>query len=462
MTGGCGPPGWRAGDGSVVPDCGESLWVAQALDAAATGPDVLLVIVDTLRPDHVTAERTPRLHAHARGAWHPEQVWSPSPWTQPAVAALFTGRPPWAIGPQAARSLPPQAGTWMSALAGTERWMVGTNPFVSDKRGFHQGFDRFAMADDDSGAVARALAWLAEPRERPLLLVVHLIGPHLPYAPAVPPPGDGVRVGDAFDDLDGIASYGAQDQARIAALYAADVAEVDARVGVLLDAMAPGSITAVVSDHGEELFEHGGFEHGHALWPEVVRVHAAVLVPGQRPERPAGPVRLQDVGQRLALAAGVAPDPRWTPMTDVVRLGYPSDRRTPIHTDGLVAPEGVILRGPTPFVSGDEAALRARLAAIDRLGWRGERTEQTWCDVAVTAGEALRLPAGTTWQDTAPPNTWGLASWDQGTLVVAPVRTGVWRLSGVDGDNCQRERPETPRPYDTLETEGLRALGYVD
>ncbi len=462
VAGGCGPEGWRSGPAEHRPDCAEPLWVAPVWTVPDGPPDVLLVIVDTLRVDHVTPERTPRLVAHAGQAWWPESAWSPAPWTQPAVAALFSGRPPWALFPEAARALPDAVVTWIEQLDTHRRWLVGTNPFVTDKRGFHQGFDRFSMAADDREAVATARAWWAEAQGGPRLLVVHLIGPHLPYAPEEPPPGEGERVGDAFDDLDGAATVGARDRQRIADLYAADVAEVDQRVGELLDLVGPEAITAVVSDHGEELWDHGGFEHGHALWPEVVQVHAAVRVPGVAPLRPSEPLRLQDIGQHLALAAGLPRDPAWSPPTEVVRLGYPSTRRPAVHTDGLVAPEGVLLRGSARHVEGDEAALLARLARADALRWRGERQEQRWCAVAVTAGTVLSLPAAVSWREDEPPTAWGPARRAGAQLIVEPVRSGSWRLSGIEGTDCRTERLETLRPLDSLERQGLRALGYVD
>lgn len=462
VAGGCGVAGWRSPDLSRPDDCTEPLWVELAQARPDGAPDVLLIIVDTLRADHVTRSRTPRIVAHAEQAWWPEQAWSPAPWTQPSVAALFSGRPPWALFPQAARALPDAVTTWIEQLETHERWLIGTNPYVSDKRGFHQGFSRFAMAEHDTAAVAQARDWWDESRRGPRLLVVHLIGPHLPYAPATPPPGEGRRVKHAFDDLDGISLYGPEDQARIAVLYAADVAEVDGHVGALLDLVGPDAITAVVSDHGEELFEHGGFEHGHALWPEITRVHAALRVPGQAPSRPAGPVRLQDIGQAIALAAGLPRDPLWSPPTDVVRLGYPSTRREPVHTDGIVAPEGVLLRGKARHVEGDVAALEARLAKADALRWRGERTDHQWCDVTVVAGQELRLPASTAWREAAPPTTWGPARLDGDQLILSPQRSGIWQVSGIDGQGCRTERIETLRPMDALELQGLRALGYVE
>jgi len=462
VAGGCGAPGWRPVAGDLVSHCDEPLLLEGAPDARRGGVDVLLVIVDTLRPDHVGPERTPVIAAHAARGWWPERAYSPSPWTQPAVAALFTGRPPWALYPEPYRELPDHVTTWPEQVEGRERWLIGTNPFVSEKRGFHQGFERAAMAAGDRAAVALARTWWEEPRRGDRLLVVHLIGPHLPYAPAVPPPGTGERVGDHFDDLDHAPGYGPVDRARIAALYAADVAEVDARVGELLELVGEEAVTAVVSDHGEELWEHGGFEHGHAMWEEVVRVHAALSVPGAVPERPAGPVRLQDVAQRIALAAGAPADPGWSPPTDLVRLGYASKRRPAIHTDGLIAPEGVLLRGAGRHVEGDEAALEARLARMGTAGWHGERSEQTWCEVEVEAGERLVLPGRITWSERAPPGAGGRATRRGSELVIEPTRSGTWEVEGLGGGTCRVERAEHFRAFDELEEQALRALGYLD
>ncbi len=441
-------------------DCGEPVWVEVAPERSDRSPDGLLIVVDTLRVDHVTPEGAPEMWAHAQAAWWPEQTWAPSPWTQPSVAALFTGRPPWAIAPESLLELPQEQVTLAEVLPGHEAWFVTTNPYTYASRGFGQGFERVAEFRDDSTALETLLGWLEEPRRGPRLVVAHLIGPHLPYEPRPPPAGGTERVGDQFWDLDNAETYtDPLDQARIRELYRAEVAQVDVHVGRLLEAM-PGAIIAIVSDHGEELFEHGGFEHGHALWPEVTRVHAAISGDA---ERPGGLTRLQDVGVALAKRLGALDPGTWASPSDAVflaRMLPTRPKRVRIHRQGVVAPEGLLFTGPQPHVEGDEKALRRRLADFRKMRWTEERVNRRVCRLTVTPGVPLSISAETRWD--VPPGAWGPARREGDRILVEPVRGGTWAVMGVDGEDCDLEISLEPIPFTELELERLRALGYAD
>ncbi len=455
-------PAWRRiarlSDAKARTDCGEPVWVEVADPLAAGAPDGLLIIVDTLRADHVTQDLTPTLWAHAQAGWWPEQTWAPSPWTQPSVAALFTGRPPWAIAPESTQHLPAEQITLAELLPGHQRWYVSTNPYTYASRGFGQGFSRSAELAEDPQAIALLLQWLSEPRQGPRYVVAHLIGPHLPYEPDPAPAGATERVGDQFWDLDNAGTYtDPLDQARIRQLYAAEVSQVDARVAQLMAAM-PDAVVAIVSDHGEELFEHGGFEHGHALWPEVSRVHAAM---SGTPERPGGLTRLQDVGPRLALALGAQDPGTWAEPSDAVLMARMLPTRGEhVHERGVVAPEGTLLLGKARYADGDVDALRARLRDFEQMRWTQERVDRRVCRLRVQEGQALRVPASASWE--VPPGAWGPARREAGDVVIAPVRSGTWAVEGVDGADCDLESTLDPIPFSELETERLRALGYVE
>lgn len=61
-------------------------------------PDVILIGVDGLRPDHVDPVLTPHLHALVTGAMSFERAWTPHARTFPAWVSLLTGRYPAAHG----------------------------------------------------------------------------------------------------------------------------------------------------------------------------------------------------------------------------------------------------------------------------------------------------------------------------------------------------------------------------
>jgi arylsulfatase A-like enzyme len=92
----------------------------------------------------------------------------------------------------------------------------------------------------------------------------------------------------------------AAERAFVAALYAEEVAYVDLQVGRLLDALAARglferALVVFAADHGEELWEHGDFEHGHSLYGELLQVPLVFWAPGLAPRRHAAPVSLVDV-----------------------------------------------------------------------------------------------------------------------------------------------------------------------
>jgi hypothetical protein len=321
------------------------------------GPDVLVVILDTVRVDLLSKERTPRILEHAEGSWHPVQAWSPSSWTLPAVVALLTGRPPWEVLGEGDASYPP-GGSICQEIPDLRCEMISANPYVTKSRGFDRAFDFLHEVQSDKEAVARALeAWALPGRKA---VWVHLVTPHLPYEPTRVPPGATPRVGDKFWDLDGWESYDAADRARIAALYAAGLADLDDRVGELLDGVGPGTITALISDHGEELFEQDGFEHGHAFWEEVTRIHAAISVPGVAPSRPLKPLQIHHVGRVLgAWLQGTVPEALDLPK--VLGFSHPlSTRATIRHTWGARDAGGVLFLGEA---GGHKEGASGRLAA---------------------------------------------------------------------------------------------------
>jgi len=303
---------------------------------------VLVVSIDTLRADRLGAlgnQRglTPNLDAlAARGVvW--ERALSNAPWTLPSYASLFTARTPLAHG--AGLSLDCQAG-WPDAgdstanhsalpsdvptlaehfrAAGYATAGFHASPFLEPRTGLLRGFDywvRHALRAD--AGVDQALAWIRGQKDRHWFAFLHLMDPHLPYAP----PDSwarrfaGVSTSDldpALFDIDALRRAEPEPERRklLEDLYDAEVAWTDAQVGRLLEGLreaglAEGVVVALHSDHGEEFWEHGGYEHGHALVEEVLRVPLIVAAPGLEPGRVPARVRSMDLGPTLLELCGL-------------------------------------------------------------------------------------------------------------------------------------------------------------
>ncbi len=328
----------------------------------AGSPNVLILSIDALRADHVgcldpSAPPTPHLDALAAAGRRYPEAWGVASWTLPNVGTFLTGQPPRVLDVDRGRGLPESVPT-LAEVAWRHGWRTGavvTNPFLGAEFGFRRGFqffdhaivleslspaDRSVLAreatrywvsntePEDAGAVMpKALAWLdADPRDRPFFLWIHIIEPHLPYrwhafpddAPGAGPPVHPLVIDGRFEALQEARDLGADVPPDLAAaireLYRREVRQADLMTGALLDGLRErglldDTLVVVLADHGEELFDHGGFEHGHSLLPEVTRVPLIVKLPGGRD---AG-VLAAEPASILDLVPSICSEAGWTP-----------------------------------------------------------------------------------------------------------------------------------------------------
>jgi len=163
-----------------------------------------------------------------------------------------------------------------------------------------------------------ALDWIeANGDDGPFFLLVHYFDPHCVYAPprafrerwAEPGDREGEWTFGTRPQMvairEGELSPAAATIRRAEALYNGEVSYLDAQIGRLDDGLAARGerddlVLVVTADHGEEFLEHGGFEHGHTLYDELVRVPMVIRAPGQlAPAVVETPVRHIDLAPTL-------------------------------------------------------------------------------------------------------------------------------------------------------------------
>ena len=270
-------------------------------------PNLVLVSVDTLRADRLAAYGAgrpvaPNLDRFAEGSLVFQRSLSTSTWTLPSHASMFTGQLPDQHGLVSLHDrLPADLPTVAGRLAEVGYHTVGITDggFLHPRWSLAAGFHRWDWTEGDPWepkdvrvVVERARTWLEANRFEPYFLFVHTYETHQPYSnregfadPFLPTGDEGpdrlVVPGDlAVDPAD-------PDQARRAtALYDGGVARMDHHLGGWLLELAEsgrldGTAVVVTSDHGEELGEHGGYEHGAGkVYDENVRVPLLVRLPG--------------------------------------------------------------------------------------------------------------------------------------------------------------------------------------
>ncbi len=297
--------------------------------ARSRPPSVVLIVVDTLRADHLGTygyERpvSPNLDALASDAAVFENAFAAATWTLPSVSSIFTGLYPSAH--DAGRPYDDERGEQFSVMRPDARLFtevlqakgyttgaVVNAPFLHAGFGFDRGFDAYDWAPASDSDVRRAdvtvdaaLAWLDEHTDEQFFLFVHMFDLHRHYD--APEPFRG-RFTDQFadtygDTLDTLESRDAAednlDWPFIVAAYDEEIAFVDAELGRLFDGMRSRGILAesnviLTSDHGEAFDEHGSSGHGHTLFNEMLRVPVMVWGSAVEPGRYEDPISLIDL-----------------------------------------------------------------------------------------------------------------------------------------------------------------------
>ena len=281
----------------------------------ASRPNVVLITIDTLRPDRVGRGLTPAIDGLASRGVSYTEVRGTAPLTLPSHVSLMTGTLPPVHGVRENGSVfdgkvPTIARRFRDAGYRTGAF-VGA--YVLNRRfGLDDGFDTYddavrrdvrrseRLEAERPGAevVDAALAWFPAPGpgNQPFFLWVHLYDPHAPYAP--PPEYLEKAGGHAYDG---------------------EVAYADAQVGRLLEVLAARGLTAstviaVTADHGEALGEHGETTHGMLTYDVTLRVPLVVTRPGDAARVVEDPLSLASLGPMLLHHAGLGQPPGAIPV----------------------------------------------------------------------------------------------------------------------------------------------------
>jgi arylsulfatase A-like enzyme len=269
-------------------------------------PNIVLIIIDTLRADRLAIyghphDTAPYLTKLAADSVVFERAYSPSSWTVPATASIFTSTYPLqhqvhtgyfvtrAI--QRKRSfrlnrIPDSLPTLPETLKqrGYRTYGVADNLNISERMGFSRGFDSFIGYDyQGAPAVNAAIDELSDGTlegDSPYFLYVHYMDPHEPY-------------GKRMEHYDEKASGG-----ELFASYDSEIGFTDAHIGALignLDA-GPDTVIVVTADHGEEFGDHGNHGHRNQLYDELLHVPLIISWPGRlAPRRVAHNVSTVDI-----------------------------------------------------------------------------------------------------------------------------------------------------------------------
>ncbi|MFO8183669.1 MAG: sulfatase [Candidatus Aegiribacteria sp.] len=268
-------------------------------------PNVILVIIDTLRADHLGCygyhrDTSPALDSLAEAGSRWKNFQAQAPWTLPATATIFTGLNAEQHGTgrrnDGDHMLHDEVPTIPSLFseAGYRTCGIFNVALLSRHMGFARGFDHYSC---DEYGVSRAagtmdefLEWLdGEDDGRPFMAVLHIFDVHQPYAPP-DPYGNMFFPGDTIEAVyweitdDGCIAH-PEHLEHFLSRYDGSIRWVDSQLGRLFAqlrdrGLADSTVIMVTADHGEEFLEWGWVGHGGNLYRQMLHVPLIVSGPG--------------------------------------------------------------------------------------------------------------------------------------------------------------------------------------
>ncbi len=281
-------------------------------DREAQHVNVLLIIIDTLRADHLSCygyerETSPNIDSLANTGTRWVNAQAQAPWTLPSHASIWTG-----LSVQAHHT-----GTWEDknhaldtnlpslpqTLQSTGYRTCGITNIIllNSAHGFDAGFDYFDCNETGNGRASKSidllLDWIDEDtlRNDNFFAVLHLFDVHDPYDP-LPPfdtlfDPDGTREITTWrcDKRTGGLLY-PEHLEHLTAMYNSEIAYTDNQLGRLFGelrtrGLADSTLIIVTSDHGEGFLEHGRVGHGNSLCQELLHIPLIMSGPGIEADR---------------------------------------------------------------------------------------------------------------------------------------------------------------------------------
>lgn len=297
--------------------------------AVTERPDVVVVVLDTVRADHLSGwgygrPTTPNLDRFAAGAVRYPHAHSSAPWTLPAHGSMFTGRLPSEHGAHLQPDGTPRAydGRFvtLAEVLVAEGYrtdaIVANQGYLTETWGLFRGFGSHEVVGERADGITRRALRRLEAGDGPRFLFVNYMDAHRPFHTEAPRPevvGHAVSTSmEALDTLKAIVLPGERDapDALVRAVtdqYDTALANLDAGLGPLLDHLRdrPNTVVVVTSDHGEFLGEHRWGEHPRDVYEAAVAVPLVVAAPGLGAGVSDDVVLSHDVPRLILRAAGL-------------------------------------------------------------------------------------------------------------------------------------------------------------
>lgn len=291
------------------------------MEARPAGPNIILIVVDCLRADHLgcngySKKTSPFLDELSRSGILFENAYSNSPWTKPSAASILTGLYPNKHNTVNMTDMLPDGALTLAEILKNHGYYTfffnGGNANIGEKFNFGQGSDAYISirkANKLTKSVQTKIANLG--KKDKFFAYIHYMDLHLPY-----------HQNPYYDEflnnekesffksrkilVENIRLYteknclpqGEKDD--IIAMYDSQVRFIDNAIKKIAATLKKknlfnDTLIIVTSDHGEELWDHDNFEHGHTVYNELIHVPLIMAGNGIRHKKMKRPVNLIDL-----------------------------------------------------------------------------------------------------------------------------------------------------------------------
>jgi len=266
--------------------CRAAVWLYAAagvllftVSACAQTP-VILISIDTLRADHLSAygytkAHTPAMDSFAHQGTVFESIDSQLPLTLPSHTVLFTSTYPFESRIEENDQHVPQGVVTLASVLRSRGYKTAAfvgSVLMDRHQGLDQGFDFYdspfsvsysgeprnpfniGVRRDGALVLRAARQWLSENRNQPVFAFLHFFDLHAPYTHA-----------SSADGLPNTAGYDAE------------IAYIDRLLGQFQQFLQQSgwwdrALVVLLSDHGESLGEHGETSHGYFMYQSTLHV----------------------------------------------------------------------------------------------------------------------------------------------------------------------------------------------
>ncbi|MEN8154369.1 MAG: sulfatase [Acidobacteriota bacterium] len=292
-----------------------------SVSGSGKGPNIIIIVVDALREDTLGAngykrDTSPNIDEFAERSVVFKNAYSSSSWTKPAVASLFSSLDPIKHNTLSKNDGFPDAVHTLTEILNNKGYntyfLGGGNHFLGKHFNFNQGFNYYFNKRSDAAELTeRFISLLPELKKGKFFTYLHYMDTHLPYGKnkynylfSGKKKINKLLPGKIFrwtvNKLKKKKELTPDDKKYLRDLYDGQVRYVDENIGKLLDVfkqelLLNNTLVIITSDHGEEFWDHNGFEHGHSLYNELIHIPLIIGGKGLGPSVKEKSVRIIDI-----------------------------------------------------------------------------------------------------------------------------------------------------------------------